>query len=77
MNDIKNSSYWGFITENLSKKEKEIVFSQSTFISTNETDIKLSNYLFKKKEITYMLSRLEKDWGVIKLNNLKLCLNFN
>jgi uncharacterized membrane protein YgaE (UPF0421/DUF939 family) len=71
LEEITASSYWGFIRENLSENEKKIVFQETTFISNNygsnnePVDVKLSNYLFRKTQISLMLLRKEKEWKLL------------
>ena len=71
LEEITASSYWGFIRENLSENEKEIVFQETTYISNNYSnnnefvDVKLSNFLFRKTQISLMLLRKEKEWKLL------------
>lgn len=69
LNDIHSSSYWGFIKNHLSENEKNIVCGTTkniiSFDGNNSVNIKSSDFIYRKKQISFMINRLEKEWGLI------------
>ena len=57
--EIKFSSYWGFIKDNLNEEEKKIVFDSAHMIIGG---MKNSDFYLRKEKISLMLSRIEKEW---------------
>ena len=66
--NIKASSLWGFISDNLNEKEKRKVFPEGIVIELSATrlDSQMSQDDLKKQGISSMLSRLEKKWELTK-----------
>ncbi|QKJ24203.1 hypothetical protein [Poseidonibacter lekithochrous] len=64
--EIRSSSYWGFIKENLSEREKETVLNKGIVVTVGLQFVKDSDYLTRKSTISSMISRIEKEWGLIK-----------
>lgn len=62
--EIRTSSLWGFISENLNEQEKKNVFPGAIVIEISDggQDDDLSQDDHRKSGISYMLSRLEKEW---------------
>jgi len=57
--EIMTSSYWGFIQDNLNEDEEHIVFGEIRgYMLGDTTDITI----IKKREISKMLTRIEKKW---------------
>ena len=66
LDDIRNSSLWGFIDEHLSEIERKILFNDSIVIemsSNGGSSLPGANH--NKRAVSSMLARLEKEW---KLN---------
>jgi hypothetical protein len=62
IDDIKSSSYWGFIFEHLDDREKSNMSNSTIVVELNEgTDSDTA----KKRIISRMLHRLEQKWGLI------------
>ncbi len=57
--EIKFSSYWGFIKDNLNEEEKKVVFNSAHTIIGG---MKNSDFYVRKEKISSMLSRIEKEW---------------
>lgn len=64
--EIRASSLWGFIESNLSEMEREVVFPQAYVVelSRGPEDCLSLNDL-RKRGISNMLSRLEREWKLI------------
>ncbi len=66
--EIRASSLWGFIHENLNEKERKIVFPGAIVIEVSNSGMSdgMSQDDHRKQGVSMMLSRLEKEW---KLTN--------
>jgi len=65
--EIRASSLWGFINDNLSEKERKKVFpgAYTIELSSGPKD-ELSQDDHRKQGISNMLARLEKEWNLTK-----------
>ncbi len=66
--ELRSSSMWGFIFDNLNDKERKIVFPNAYVIEAgNGPSDEMSQDDFRKQGISLMLSRLEKEWKLTKV----------
>ena len=69
MADVKKSSLWGFIDDNLNEQERNAAMSVRTVIIQADDGSEISQQDIKKQAISKMLSRLEKEWNLTKSHN--------
>ncbi|MFI9651039.1 hypothetical protein [Guyparkeria halopsychrophila] len=66
MSEVKKSSLWGFIEENLTEEEKAKAMPVRTLVVQRDDGAQISQEDIKKQAVSRMLARLEKDWGLTK-----------
>jgi len=66
MVDVKKSSLWGFVNAHLNEHERKGAMPVRTLVVQADDGAEISQQDMRKQAISHMLSRLEREWGLIK-----------